>query len=102
MLVWRSVCTEASNKNCWRFGGVVLRPFDFEEPEERFTTASRGLDRFSRARSRLEGHFPQWNFVVVGTSLCRGGISESSPQEPIKGHGEIAINHGIDKTFVTV
>ncbi len=35
-----------------------LHPFDFEEPEGAFSTASRGLDRFSRARSRLGVIFP--------------------------------------------
>ena len=41
------------------YGGVFfLHPFDFEEPEEGFSRATRDLDRFSRARSRLGDHFP--------------------------------------------
>ena len=90
-----------SNGNCWRFGGFVVYTLSILRNQKGLFQEPPAVWIDFQEPEAVWGHFPQWNFVVVGTSLCRGGIAVSPPQEPRSGYGEIAINLGIDKTFVT-
>ena len=67
--VWRSTrssfCEQEYLQSSFEWKTLAIRwisflhPFDFEEPEEGFSRATRGLDRLSMARRSRGSRFPQ-------------------------------------------